>query len=137
MPQGDVYSAIQMGTIDGAENNIITYVDLLQYEVAKYYNYTGHLMVPDELVISNTVLAKMSAEDQEALKKVCAESITYCFDTINAQRAEYEKVAIEKGVIFTEADVPAFQAACADLINSVANKNDASKAAYEAILSQR
>ena len=137
MPQGDVYSAIQTGTIDGAENNIITYVDLVQYEVAKYYNYTNHLMVPDELVISNTVLAAMSAEDQEALKKVCTESITYCFDTINAQRAEYEAKAVEKGVIFTEADVPAFQAACADLIGAVANKTDVSKAAYQAILSQR
>lgn len=137
MPQGDVYSAIQTGTIDGAENNIITYVDLVQYEVAKYYNYTNHLMVPDELVISNNVLASMSAEDQEALKKIATESITYCFDTINEQRAEYEAIATEKGVIFTEADVPAFQAACADLINAVANKSDMSKAAYEAILSQR
>ena len=44
MAQGDVYSAIQTKTLDGAENNIITYVDLLQYEVAPYYNYTGHLM---------------------------------------------------------------------------------------------
>ena len=43
MAQGDVYSAIQTGTLDGAENNIITYVDLVQYEVAPYYNYTGHL----------------------------------------------------------------------------------------------
>ena len=40
MAQGDVYSAIQAGTLDGAENNIITYTDLLQYEVAPYYSLT-------------------------------------------------------------------------------------------------
>ena len=79
MAQGDVYSAIQTGTLDGAENNIITYTDLVQYEVAPYYNYSGHLMIPDQLVIANGVLESMSAEDQEILKKICAESIPYCF----------------------------------------------------------
>ena len=73
MAQGDVYSAIQTGTLDGAENNIITYVDLVQYEVAPYYNRTGHLMIPDELCINAKVFDSMSAEDQEALKK-CATS---------------------------------------------------------------
>ncbi|MBO5638479.1 MAG: TRAP transporter substrate-binding protein DctP, partial [Oscillospiraceae bacterium] len=70
MAQGDVYSAIQTKTLDGAENNIITYVDLVQYEVAPYYNYSGHLLLPDELVISNEVLESMSEEDQAALRKV-------------------------------------------------------------------
>ena len=75
MAQGDVYSAIQTGTLDGAENNIITYTDLVQYEVAPYYNYSGHLMIPDQLVIANGVLESMSAEDQAILKEICAESI--------------------------------------------------------------
>ncbi len=137
MAQGDVYSAIQTGTLDGAENNIITYVDLVQYEVAPYYNLSGHLMIPDQLVIANNVLASMSAEDQEALKKVCADSIPYCFDKCAELRGEYQSVAEEKGVTFTECDVPAFQALCQDLITSVANKTDMTKAAYEAIVSER
>lgn len=137
MGQGDVYSAIQTGTLDGAENNIITYVDLVQYEVAPYYNHSGHLMIPDELVINNNVLAAMSAEDQEALKKVCADSIPYCFDKCAELRADYQKVAEEKGVTFSDCDVAAFQALCADLIQDVAGRNDLTKATYEAILSER
>ena len=137
MAQGDVYSAIQTGTLDGAENNIITYVDLVQYEVAPYYNLSGHLMIPDQLVIANGVLESMSAEDQEILKEICAESIPYCFEKCAALRADYQAVAEEKGVIFSEADVPAFQAACSDLIQSVANKTDMTKAVYEVILSER
>ena len=137
MGQGDVYSAIQTGTLDGAENNIITYVDLVQYEVAKYYNLTGHLMVPDELCISNDVLAKMSAEDQEAFKKICDESIPYMFNLAAELRADYEKKAIENGVTITESDVAAFQEACQPVIEASANKSDLSKAVYEAIVSCR
>lgn len=137
MGQGDVYSAIQTGTLDGAENNIITYVDLVQYEVAPYYNLTGHLMIPDELCIANDVLASMSAEDQEALKRICNESIAYMFNLCAELRADYEAKAIEQGVTITEADVPAFQAACAPLIEEVASRNDMTAAVYEAILSER
>ena len=137
MAQGDVYSAIQTGTLDGAENNIITYVDLVQYEVAPYYNLTGHLMIPDELCIANDVLASMSEEDQAALKKICNESIAYMFDLCAQLRADYEAKAVEQGVTITEADVAAFQAACAPLIEEVASRNDMTQAVYEAILSER
>ena len=137
MAQGDVYSAIQTGTLDGAENNIITYTDLVQYEVAPYYNLTGHLMIPDELCIANDVLASMSEEDQAAFKQICNESIAYMFNLCAELRADYEAKALEQGVTISEADVPAFQAACADLITDVANRNDMTKSVYEAILSCR
>lgn len=137
MAQNDVYSGIQTGTLDGAENNIITYVDLVQYEVAPYYNYTGHLMVPDELCINAKVFDSMSAEDQEALKKCATESIAYMFNLCAELRSDYEAKAAEKGVTFTQADVAAFQALCQDLINETANKSDMSKAVYEAIVSER
>lgn len=137
MAQGDVYSAIQTGTLDGAENNIITYVDLFQYEVAPYYNLTGHLMIPDELCIANDVLAAMSEEDQAALKDICNQSIAYMFNLCAELRADYEAKAIENGVTITEADVPAFQEACASLIDDVANRNDMTKAVYDIIVSER
>ena len=137
MGQGDVYSAIQTGTLDGAENNIITYVDLVQYEVAPYYNRTGHLMIPDELCINAKVFDSMSAEDQEALKKCASESIAYMFNLCAELRSDYEAKAAEKGVIFSDADVPAFQALCQDLINDVANRTDMTKAIYEAIVYER
>ena len=133
MGQGDVYSAIQTGTLDGAENNIITYVDLVQYEVAPYYNLTGHLMIPDELCIANDVLAAMSEEDQATFKQICNESIAYMFNLCAELRADYEAKAVEQGVTITEADVPAFQAACAPLIDEVASRNDMTASVYEAI----
>jgi len=137
MPQGDVYSAIQTKVLDGAENNIITYVDLVQYEVAPYYNYTGHLLLPDELVISKMVLDSMSAEDQAALRKVCEESMPYCYKLCDELRADYQAKAEEKGVTFSEADIPAFQALCQDLIQEVADRDDVTKGMYDLIVSLR
>ena len=137
MPQGDVYSAIQTKVLDGAENNIITYVDLVQYEVAPYYNYTGHLLLPDELVISKQVLDKMSPEDQAALRKVCEESMPYCYALCDELRADYQAKAEEKGVTFSEADIPAFQALCQDLIQDVAGRTPVTKGMYDLIVSLR
>ncbi len=137
MPQGDVYSAIQTKQLDGAENNIITYVDLVQYEVAPYYNYTGHLLLPDELIINNDVLASMSEEDQAALRKVCAESMPVCYELCNELRADYQAKAEAQGVTFSEADIPAFQANCQDQIKEVAERTDITKGVYELIMSLR
>ena len=138
MGQGDVYSAIQSGTLDGAENNIITYTDLLQYEVAPYYTLTNHLMIPDELIINNDVLAGMSEADQKALKDLSTESVGVMFDLAEQLRNEYfDKVQNEFGVTVTEVDIKPFQDRCQSLIDDVANRNDMTKSVYEAIQSLR
>lgn len=133
MPQGDVYTAIQTKTLDGAENNIITFTDLVQYEVAPYYNYSYHLMVPDSLCINNEVLEDMGA-DGEILKQLAAESMPYAYELIQALHSEYEAKAVELGAqINRDVDVAAFQALCADLIQSVAGRNDVTSSVYAAI----
>jgi len=134
MGQGDVYSAIQSGTLDGAENNIITYTDLLQYEVAPYYTLTNHLMIPDELIINTNVFKGMSEADQKALKELSTESVQVMFDLADQLRTEYfDKVQKDFGVTVTEIDIKPFQDRCQDLINDVANRTDMTKAVYAAI----
>ena len=137
MAQGDVYSAIQTKTLDGAENNINTYVDLLQYEVAPYYNYTGHLLLPDELVISNIIFDQMSEEDQAALRQVCLDSISFAAEKVAEAAVENQKKAEDLGVTFSEADIPAFQALCQDLILENAAKSDVTQGMYDLIISLR
>ena len=63
--------------------------------------------------------------------------VPFNLNTLYAAFDEEEAKALEQGVTITEADVPAFQAACADLITDVANRNDMTKSVYEAILSCR
>ncbi|MBZ2199637.1 TRAP transporter substrate-binding protein [Occultella gossypii] len=66
MGQGEVYTALQSGVLDGAENNETVYNALNHDEVAEYYSYTRHLMIPDYLLMNTDILADMSDEDREA-----------------------------------------------------------------------
>jgi TRAP-type C4-dicarboxylate transport system substrate-binding protein len=79
----------------------------------------------------------MSPEDQAALRKVCEDSIPYAFDLVDEAAVENQKKGEELGVTFSEADIPAFQALCQDLIKENAEKSDVTKGMYELILSLR
>ncbi len=74
MPYGEVYSSIQTGVIDGAENNWPSYESSGHFEVAKYYTLDQHLIVPEILVMSKASWDKLSAEDQAAVKAAAAAS---------------------------------------------------------------
>lgn len=138
MGQGDVYSAIQAGTLDGAENNIITYTDLKQYEVAPYFSETNHLMIPDELIINTNLLKGMSEDDQKALKQVATESVDTMFTLAAQLRDEYyTKCQNELGVTITKVDIAPFQDNLKDFIQEVSNRSDMTKTVYTAIQEQR
>jgi len=115
MGQGDVYTAIQTGVLDGGENTISLFSSLKQVEVAPYYSYTRHLMMPDYLVI-NTKLYKGLPAD---VKKVFDEELSKAIDTAYALFADAvakSKADAEKaGGKFNEADVAAFKKAVAPL----------------------
>ena len=138
MAQGDVYSAIQAGTLDCAENNIITYTDLLQYEVAPYYTLTNHLMIPDELIINADVLKGMSEEDQASLKKLATESVDTMFSLAETLREEYfTKCKDEFGVTITEIDIAPFQEKVSPLIKEIAARSEMTQKVYDEIQALR
>ena len=137
MPQGEVYTAIQTGILAGAENNIITYYDLLQFEVAPYYIETNHLMIPDLLIINNNVLAGMSADDQNALMTLSRESIQFMFDAAEALRDDYRQRLLAHGVTFGTVDMSLFRERVQPLIDDVVNRSDVAYATYQIINSHR
>jgi tripartite ATP-independent transporter DctP family solute receptor len=110
MGYDQVFSALQTGVIDGAENNPPSYVFDNHYTVAKHYALTEHLIVPEMLVFSKKTWDGLSKEDQALLAKFGRE----------AQLEErelwgkYEKQAMDKAraagnEIIEIADKKAFQ----------------------------
>ncbi|MGY6548977.1 MAG: TRAP transporter substrate-binding protein [Roseinatronobacter sp.] len=75
MPFGEVFSAIQTGVIDGAENNWPSFESTGHFEVAQYYTLTEHLIVPEVLVMSQIAWDRLSAEDQQIIRDAARESI--------------------------------------------------------------
>lgn len=74
MSFSELYSAMQTGVVDGAENNPPTYATHNHYEIAKYFSLTEHLIIPEILVFSRVAWEKLSKEDQDLIKKVAAEA---------------------------------------------------------------
>ena len=70
MGYGEVYTAIQTGVVDGAENNPPTLLTANHYQAgAKYYTQTNHLIIPEILVMSQVAWDKLTPADQALFKK--------------------------------------------------------------------
>jgi tripartite ATP-independent transporter DctP family solute receptor len=74
MGYDQVFSALQTGVIDGAENNPPSYVFSNHYTAAKYYSLTEHLIIPEVLLFSKKVWSTLSADDQRLIKKFAREA---------------------------------------------------------------
>jgi tripartite ATP-independent transporter DctP family solute receptor len=74
MGYDQVFSALQTGVVDGAENNPPSYVFDNHYTAAKHYTLTEHLIVPEMLVFSRKTWDALSKDDQAALKKFSREA---------------------------------------------------------------
>jgi tripartite ATP-independent transporter DctP family solute receptor len=75
MAYGEVFSALQTGVIDGAENNPPSYVTANHINTpAKYYSLTNHLIIPEIVVMSKIAWDKLSKDDQALVKKFAREA---------------------------------------------------------------
>ncbi len=109
MPYGEVYSSIQTGVIDGAENNWPSYESSGHFEVAGYYTLDQHLMVPEVLVMSKKSWNKLSADDQKAVLEAAAASKAVQRQLwAEREKASEEKVRAAGNKIITDIDKAAF-----------------------------
>ncbi len=92
MGYDQVFSALQTGVVDGAENNLPSYVFDNHYTVAKYYTLTQHLIVPEILVFSRKTWDTLSKDDQGLIRKLAREAQLEERDLWN----KYESAALEK-----------------------------------------
>ena len=74
MGYDQVFSALQTGVIDGAENNLPSYVFSNHYTAAKYYSLTEHLIIPELLLFSKRAWGSLSPDDQGLIKKFAREA---------------------------------------------------------------
>ncbi|MBB4479321.1 TRAP transporter substrate-binding protein [Rhizobium etli] len=75
MPYGEVYSGIETGVIDGAENNFPSYDTAKHAEVAKNYSLDEHTILPEVFVMNKAAFDKLKPEDQEIFKQAAKDSV--------------------------------------------------------------
>lgn len=133
MSQGEVYTAIQQGVIEGGENNEVTYADLKHYEVAPYFSYTNHLMVPDLIIINEDAYNNMSKENRAIFDKLVKKTIENEFKVWNENVEKSKEVAKANGATFVDVDIKPFQERIKPLQDEVANRNDLTKKIYKEV----
>lgn len=104
---GDVYSALQTGVVDGAENNIGGYYTNKHHEICPYYTYTNHEISPNQVVFSEITRKKLN-EDTWKLIYECwweADREFYRPLCIKQQDAQL-KAMIAEGVTVSEISDP-------------------------------
>ncbi|WP_426709696.1 TRAP transporter substrate-binding protein [Cetobacterium sp. SF1] len=130
---GEVYTALQQGVIDGAENNELALTSNKHGEVCKYYSYDMHQMVPDIVIGNERFLSNLTPEEREIfdqgfkiISQVQREAWEDSVETAKAQ-------AKEMNVQFLYPDVSAFKEKVLPLHQEVIEANPKLKPIYEKI----
>lgn len=134
MSLGELYTAIQSGVVDGAENNEVTYVNSKHYEVAPYWSQTNHLIVPDWLLINHDVYTSLSDEDRAAFDELCAwatDEVAVRWDK-NVEEL-MASLDTSKVTITTDVDIQSFVDAVKPLHDELCAGNEKIKVVYDAI----
>ena len=107
----ELYSAMQTGVVDGAENNPPTFITHNHHQVAKYFSLTEHLIIPELLVFSRRTWQQLSKEDQELIQKLAREAQFEERELWDKMTKESIEKLKEMGVTFvTDVDKEAFKA---------------------------
>ncbi len=108
MPYGEVYSSIETGVIDGAENNFPSYESAKHFEVAKNYSLDEHTIVPEVFVMSKMAWDKLSDEDKAIFRQAGKESMEKQWELWDARVAESRKIVEDAGSKITTPDKQPF-----------------------------
>ena len=112
---GELYTALQQGLVDGAENNPPSLLSSRHYEVARHYSLDEHSRVPDMVIFSQTVWATLSAQERGWLEQAAADSVVFQRELWTVKSDEALATIEAAGVTIYRPDKAPFVAATAPL----------------------
>ena len=95
---GELYTALQQGVVDGAENNLPSFHSSKHYEVCNYYSFDEHTAVPDVLLVGTETWNRLSENERGWLQQAADASAIYQRELWAEAEAEALKVITEAGV---------------------------------------
>ncbi len=108
MAFGELYSAIQQGVVDGAENDAVTYFTSRHYEVAKNYALTNHLMLVNTMVFSEKQFQRLPQDLRAVLTRAAAEGSKTTMADRNAKDKKVFDDLQKGGATITKPDLKPF-----------------------------
>jgi tripartite ATP-independent transporter DctP family solute receptor len=95
---GELYTALQQGVVDGAENNPPSFHTSYHFEVARYFSINNHTAVPDVLVISKHIWEHLTPQERSWLQQAADESAEYQKEWWRESTEASLQAVIEAGV---------------------------------------
>jgi tripartite ATP-independent transporter DctP family solute receptor len=123
IPWGELYTALQQGVVDGAENNPPSFYLSRHYEVCKYYSLDQHTAVPDILLMSTVIWNSLSPQQQNWLQEAVDESVEFQKVLWKEASEEALRAVQEAGVEVREVDKTPFREAVTDMHESYQGTN--------------
>ncbi len=105
---GELYTALQSGVVDGAENNPPSFFLSHHYEVCRYYSLNEHTTIPDVLLISTKIWKTLSPQKQQWLQEAANESAIHQRILWEESEKESLRLAEEAGVTIIYPDKAPF-----------------------------
>ncbi|AML52097.1 TRAP transporter substrate-binding protein [Falsihalocynthiibacter arcticus] len=102
LPFGEVYTSIQSGVVDGAENNWPSYESTGHFEVAPYYIIDNHTIVPEGIIFAKTTWDKFSEADQAIIAEAAQEAAIYQRELWAAREAKSREIVEAGGATIVE-----------------------------------
>ena len=115
---GELYTALQSGVVDGAENNPPSFYTSHHYEVCKYYCLNEHTMVPDVLIIGLKAWKKLSEQERIWLQQAADESVPVQRELWAESEKESLEIVEEAGVTIIYPDKEPFSQKVTELLES-------------------
>ncbi|WP_209328989.1 TRAP transporter substrate-binding protein [Lunatimonas salinarum] len=108
---GELYTALQQGIVDGAENNPPSLLTSRHYEVCKFYSLNEHTAVPDMMIVSTKVWERLDDQERQWLQEAADESATYQYKLWAESVEESMRILQEAGVEVSYPDKEPFRKA--------------------------
>ena len=109
IPWGEVYSALQLGTIDAAEAQPTAIKGAKLYEVIKNVTLTGHIQLVTALVVSADAWNQISPENQAIVRELAVQNGRYASGLTNKLGAEAMEFVAAQGIAIAEVDLAPFK----------------------------
>ena len=119
MSWSEIYTGLQQGVIDGAENSVSSIVEMRHAEICKHYSKNEHTMTPDIVFISEATWGSLSADEQKWVREASRESLVAQIKFWEEGESANVEKAKQMGVTFHEVDKAPFREKTKPIIEEI------------------
>lgn len=120
---GELYTSLQQGVVEGAENNLPSFYTSKHYEIAKEFSMDEHTSIPDILVMSTLIYDELNPEEQKWIQESADEAAVKQRELWEAAEEEALTEIISAGVNVTYPDKDLFKERSEPLIEALKSKD--------------